>query len=30
MENIDRFMCNFGNFWDPFDNFTLLSVIIEF
>ena len=24
----DWFMCNFGNFLDPFDNFNLLSVII--
>ena len=29
-ENKDYFMCKFGNFWDPFDNFNLLSAIIEF
>ena len=29
-ENKDYFMCKFGNFLDPFDNFNLLSAIIEF
>ena len=29
-ENKDCFMCNFGKFLDMFDNFNLLSVIIEF
>ena len=26
----DWFMCNFVNFFNPFDNFNLLSAIIEF
>ena len=30
IENLNWFMCNFGNFLDPFDNFNLLSAIIEF
>ena len=30
IEKIDRFMCNFGKFLDSFDNFNLLSTIIEF
>ena len=30
IENKDCFMLNLGNFFDPFDNFDLLSAIIEF
>ena len=30
IENINWFMRNFGNFLDSFDNFNLLSAIIEF
>ena len=30
IENIDWFLCNFGNLLDPFDNSNLLSVIKDF
>ena len=30
IENIDWFLCNFGNLLDPFDNFHLLSAIKDF
>ena len=30
IDNIDWFTSTFGNFLDPFDNFNLLTVIIEF